>query len=159
MIHNSYLRFTECLVYTWHCCKHLLFMSSVPAIHLEGKYYICATGAHRGQRTLPESNRFKLAEPSCEWSRQEVLSNCILCVYVCSVAHSCLTLCDPMDCIPPGSSVHGFSQARMLEQVSISFSRESSWPKDWTHISCVSRTGRQILYHCAPWEAILPLNL
>ena len=77
-------------------------MSSVPAIHLEGKYYICATGAHRGQRTLPESNRFKLAEPSCEWSRQEVLSNCILCVYVCSVAHSCLTLCDPMDCIPPG---------------------------------------------------------
>ena len=41
-------------------------------------------------------------------------------------AQSCLTLCDPMDCSPPGFSVHGISQARMLEQVAISFSRGSS---------------------------------
>ena len=43
-----------------------------------------------------------------------------------SVAQSCLTLCDPMDCSPPGSSVHGILQARILEGVAISFSREPS---------------------------------
>ena len=39
---------------------------------------------------------------------------------------SCLTLCDPVDCSPPGSSVHGILQARILEWVAISFSRGSS---------------------------------
>ena len=45
---------------------------------------------------------------------------------------------NPMDCSPPGSTIHGLSQARILEQVAISFSRVSSWPRDWTHISCNS---------------------
>ena len=45
---------------------------------------------------------------------------------------SCLTLCNPMDHSPPGSSVHGISQARILEWVAISFSRESSQPRDQT---------------------------
>ena len=45
---------------------------------------------------------------------------------------SCPTLCDPMDCSPPGSSVHGTSQARILEWVVISFSRGSSQPRDQT---------------------------
>ena len=44
------------------------------------------------------------------------------------VTKSCPTLCDPTDCNPPGSSVHGISQARILEGVAISFSRGSSWP-------------------------------
>ena len=49
--------------------------------------------------------------------------------YVCVlVAQSCPTLCDPMDCSPPSSSVHGIFQARILEWVAISFSREFSWP-------------------------------
>ena len=56
-----------------------------------------------------------------------------------------VTLCDPMNYISPDSSVHGISQARMLEWVAISFSRGSSWPRDQTHISCVSCIGRQIL--------------
>ena len=42
-----------------------------------------------------------------------------------------------MDCSPPGSSVHGILQARILEWVAISFSRESSQIGDWTHISCI----------------------
>ena len=50
---------------------------------------------------------------------------------------SCPTLCDPMDCSPPGSSVHGILQARLLEWVAISFSRESSWPRDHTQISAL----------------------
>ena len=44
-------------------------------------------------------------------------------IICCSVAQSCLTLCDPMDCSLPGSSVHGIFQARILEWVVISFSR------------------------------------
>ena len=46
--------------------------------------------------------------------------------------------CDPMDCSPPGSSVHGILQARILEWAYISFSRGSSWPKDWTQLSCLA---------------------
>ena len=56
----------------------------------------------------------------------------------------CLTLCNPMDCDFPGSSIHGISQARILEWIAISYSSGSSRPKDWTWVSC---TGRQILYH------------
>ena len=53
------------------------------------------------------------------------------------VAQLCLTLCDPMDCSLPGSSVHGIFQARILEWVAISFSRGSSWPRDRTQVSCI----------------------
>ena len=53
------------------------------------------------------------------------------------VAQSCPTLCDPMNCSLPGSSVHGILQARILEWVAISFSRRPSWPRDWTQVSCI----------------------
>ena len=65
-----------------------------------------------------------------------------------SCAQSCLTLCDPMDHSPPGSSVHGSLQARMLDWVAISSSRGSSWPRDRAHVSCL---GRRILYHWTIW--------
>ena len=48
------------------------------------------------------------------------------------VAQSCPTLCDPTDCSLPGSSIRGVSQARILEWVAISSSRESSLPRDQT---------------------------
>ena len=54
------------------------------------------------------------------------------------VAQSCPTLCDPMDCSLPGSSVHGSFQARILEWVAISFSRRSSQPRDWTQVSRIA---------------------
>ena len=66
---------------------------------------------------------------------------------------SCLTLCNPMDCSPPGFSVLGILQARILEWVAIPFSRESFWPRDQTRVSCI---GRQILYCWATWEVIFP---
>ena len=53
-------------------------------------------------------------------------------------AQSCPTLCDPMDCSPPGSSVQGISQARKLEWVAISFSRGSYWPRDQTRVSHIA---------------------
>ena len=62
-----------------------------------------------------------------------------LCPWLCSVAQSYLTLCDPI-CSPPGSSVHAIVQARVLVWVAISFSRGSSQPRDQT---CVSYIGRQ----------------
>ena len=59
----------------------------------------------------------------------------------------CPTLCDPMNCSPRGSSVHGILQVRIPEWVAMSSSRASSRPRDWTHISYISCTGRQVLYH------------
>ena len=56
----------------------------------------------------------------------------------CSVTKLCLTLCDLVGCSPPGSSVSGISQARILEWVAVSFSRGSSPPRDQTHVSCIS---------------------
>ena len=46
------------------------------------------------------------------------------------VAQPCLTLCNPMDCSPPGSFVHGILKVRIREWVSITFSRGSSWPRN-----------------------------
>ena len=54
------------------------------------------------------------------------------------VAQSCLTLCEPMECSLPGSSVHRISQARILKRVAISFSRGSSRPRDQTQVSCTA---------------------
>ena len=77
-------------------------------------------------------------------SSETSISTCVL------VAQSCQTLCDCMDCSPPGSSVCGISQARILEWVAILSSRGSSWPQglnpDLLH-------WRQILYHWATWQA------
>ena len=70
---------------------------------------------------------------------------------LCS-AQSCLTLCDPLDCSPPGSSVHGIFQARIQEWILLQgiFLTQGL-------DSCVSCIGRQILYHCITWEAYLIL--
>ena len=57
------------------------------------------------------------------------------------------TLCDPVDCSPPGSSVLGISQARILEGVATSFSRGSSRPRDRTRTSCISCLSRWVLCH------------
>ena len=53
------------------------------------------------------------------------------------VTRLCPTFCDPIDCSPPGSSVHGIHQARILELAAIPFSRRSSQPRDWTQVSCI----------------------
>ena len=85
-----------------------------------------------------------------------LLNRCLLCachlesieLCVCSVAQSCPTLCNPMDCSPLGSFVHGIFQARIMEWVAISSSRRSS--HSGIDVSCI---GRQILYHWVTWEA------
>ena len=75
--------------------------------------------------------------------------------FVC--AQSCPTLCHPMDYSPPGPSVHGISQIRILEWVAISSSRGSSQPRDQTcafRVSCES-PGLQVDYlQLSPWKAM-----
>ena len=53
-------------------------------------------------------------------------------------SQSCQTLCNPMDCSPPGSSVHGILQARILVWIAFLFSRGSSQPRDQTQVSCIA---------------------
>ena len=60
------------------------------------------------------------------------IRNCVL------VTQSCLTLCDSMDCSLTGSSVCGIIQARILEWVTIPFSRGSLGPSDWTQVSSIA---------------------
>ena len=81
--------------------------------------------------------------------RSEISWSCVC--YCCLVAKLCPTLCDPMKYSPSCSSVHGISQARILEWVSISSSRGSSWSRHWTQVSYI---GRWILYHWAIREAV-----
>ena len=54
------------------------------------------------------------------------------------ITQPCLTLCNPVDCSPPGSSVHGILQARILEWVAITFSRGSFWPRNQSQVSCIA---------------------
>ena len=57
-------------------------------------------------------------------------------IWLCLITQLCPTLCNSMDCSPPGSSVQEIFRARLLEWVAISFSRGSSQPEDQTHVSC-----------------------
>ena len=70
---------------------------------------------------------------------------------VCVLSHE-LTLCSPVGCSLPGSTVHGIFQARILGWVAISYLRGSSWSRHWTWVSCI---GRWVLYQWATWEAHL----
>ena len=85
------------------------------------------------------------------------LSLCSVCVHACKL--SCSIMFDSLQLhwSPPGSSVHGISQARILEWVAISYSKGSFRPRDRISISCVSCIARQIFYLCATWEALCSL--
>ena len=100
-------------------------------------------------------NRFSeyQAQTTLSLSELEILTTYKICnryivsMWVLSLS-SRVWLCNPMEYNLPGFSGHGISQARILEQVAISFSVGSSQPRDWTRVSCISSTGRWILY---PW--------
>ena len=77
------------------------------------------------------------------------------------VAQLCPTLWDPVDCSLPGSSIHGISQARILEWVAISFSGGSCWPREWIRVSCIAgrhftvwATRSYHYYHCCCYWSI-----
>ena len=68
------------------------------------------------------------------------------------VALSCLTFCDPTDCSPRGSSVHGIFQAKILEWVAMPSSRGSSRFRNQTHVSYVSCIGGRFFTTSTTWE-------
>ena len=79
-------------------------------------------------------------------SSHHTMNRIPVCVCVLS-SQPCTTLFGPVDCSPLVSSVRGIFQTRILEWGAISYSRGSSQLMGWTHISCISCIGRQILYH------------
>ena len=81
------------------------------------------------QQSTPGTQKSQL---TFSWVKADSVCVCVL------VIQLCLTLCDPMDCSLPASSVHGILQARILEWVAIPFSRGSSWPRNWTWVSHIA---------------------
>ena len=103
-------------------------------------------GTRRASNDRAVEVRTRLVDHGCHlWELLEV-GYCLQCVCAKSL-QSCPTLCDTMDCSPPGSSVHGISQARILEWVAMPFSRGYSPLRDRTRISYISCIGRWVLYH------------
>ena len=104
----------------------------------EGKSSACNAGdlgsIPGSGRSPGQSKTLALGQETSPGTMEPVCS----CVCIAPSLHSCPTLCDPMDCSPPGSSVHGILQARMLEWVAIPFSRGSFQPRDQTQISCIA---------------------
>ena len=81
--------------------------------------------------------------------------------FISEVAQSCPTLCDPVGCSLPGFSIHGIFQARILEWITMSFSRGSSWPRDWTQVSALqadSTVWATREFHWSLYIFVLVLN-
>ena len=114
---------------------------------------------------LPASNQSSPNLPKLELGGKggHLRDSGALCVCVCeresecarvrSVALLCLTLCNPMDYSLSGSFVHRIFQARILEQVTISFSRGSSPPRGSTRVSCISCIAGEFFTTSTTWEA------
>ena len=99
---------------------------------------------------------YRASSQARDWSPCLLLARRILweALGVGLVAKSCPTLCEPMDCSLPGSSVHGLLQARILERVAISFSRGSSQPRDQIRDPCIA--GRFLTnWAMREWEALI----
>ena len=112
-----------------------------------------------------KGNFKEIQPPNCQiWGDSCCLSCPIVSDCCCFVTQSCLTLCNPVDCSPPGSSVHGILQARRLQWVAMPSSRGSSRLRDQTHpglphsrqklllllfFNCLSYLGRNgyLLFH------------
>ena len=117
---------------TWHSRSLIKFgpLPSTPAqpslanqqARLPGTLQLCSSCLFRRQQSVPESDLSSTGPPPFS----PLLTGSML------VTQSCLTLCDPTDCSPPGTSAHGIPHERILEWVTIPFSRGSSEPRDQT---------------------------
>ena len=114
-------------------------------------YYFCQELRFEGQKLWVINNyvcSFFLEAVKVEYLVCLCMCVC-MCVRGCAESlHSCPTLCHPVDCSPPGSSVHGILQAGIPEWVAMFSSRGSSWLRDRTRISYIYCIGRWVLYQC-----------
>ena len=104
----------------------------------EGAWWAAVYGVAQGWTRLKRLSSSSSVCFVCLALHPKTLFSKLLLSCFCVVVPSCLTLCDPVDSSPPGSSVHGISQARILEGVAISSSRGSSLLRDQTRISCIA---------------------
>ena len=125
--------------------NHVYFVYIISDLFMGGPFKSLPIGI------IPYSEHFLLSITT-KYSRIICVFPAKQSLYLCVCSYSCLTLCYPMDYSPPGSSVHGIFQARILEWIFISSSRISSQPRDWTCVSWGFCIGRWILYHWAIWE-------
>ena len=112
----------------------------------------------RGWRPPPRPLAMQALPPQGVWGSQQTHPTATPVFLSRPGLHACVLRCfsrDPMDCGPPGSSVRGILQARVLEWVAIPFSRASSPPRDRTRVSYVSCIGRWVLTTSATWEALV----
>ena len=153
-----------------YVCSDVLLSecSPFPASDLESVVYASGPGSFEAEIVFWDHSLVKGVSFLTDWSLFIFPGNrtrkymCILCLchyhlfiiyvsiiyqykYVCVHVLALSNSCDPVDCSPPGSSVHGIFQAKILEWVAIFSSRGSSQPRNWTHMSYVSCIGRWIL--------------
>ena len=100
--------------------------------------------SHEGQKKSTSSSlRFQLIRWLSAWRGILILK------MRGKLLQSSPTLCNAMDHSPPGSSVHGILQTRLLKWFAMPSSRRSSWPRNQTHVPYVTCIGRRVLYHCS----------
>ena len=136
-IHIAYALYTHVYVYL---CIAIIYMYTSPN-------YICTLNTYIGSMCIYIYIYVYI------YTHTKNVFQILYQLTLCSVTKLCPTLCNPMECSLLGSSVHGIFQARILKWAAIWYSRGSSWPRDQTHVSCVSYIGRQILYHWATWKS------
>ena len=109
------------------------------------------TGLEETETPVSEGTNKTLPTPRSrekeQWPHRRLNQNCLVVLKDLLWRHGLAeseTLWDPMGCSPPCSSVHGILQARILEWGAMLFSMGSSWPRDQTHDSCISYTGRWV---------------
>ena len=107
---------------------------------------VCYGAQHRGVWLVEKRKNPSVQSYNLDSSFPGCCDICGVCMHTKSL-QSCLTLCNPLECNPPGSSVHGILQARILEWIAIPSSKGSSQPRDWSQVSCIScLTGRFFTY-------------
>ena len=102
------------------------------------EYFISGNDLYQNRFDMKHPSNFMLLFKVILFRQIEITQATAVLIFFVLFAQSCPTLCDPMDCSLPGSSVHGILQARILEWVAISFSRGSSQPRDQTRVSCIA---------------------
>ena len=126
---------------TWFCCFFCFFVFCITPIILTARCWTFTSPCPSLLQGVKQSS-IQL-DPS--FPSKELSDGLRVWVSVCVLSH--VQLCHFMNCSLPGSSVHEIFQARILEWVAISYSRGSSWPRNWTRVSWISCIGRRILYH------------